>query len=125
MKEGTLFWRMVTMGFAALFAVTGGYAVSSSAQFSPPAPEELPMFVDQLRVSFEEEIFETPLTDGQWENFRYALAFTFTTGTDEQWAAFKGKSGQDVDAFTWDVGRAIIIAQSQNYLDTVAEERGK
>ncbi len=111
------------MDFASTLALLIIMAVGTTAfaqQYAiPPAQEEevqMSSFIDQLRPSFEEDIFGSPLTDGQWLNFKIAIAFLITTADDAQWDVFKARSGQDIDEFQWGFVQALLIAEADAFL---------
>lgn len=99
--------------------ITAVFTVQAQNFALPETSEAMPGFIEQLRSSFEEDVFGSPLTDGQWQNFKIAVAFLITTADDAQWAAFKNRSGQDINEFQWVAVKALLTAEADAFLRSV------
>lgn len=112
--------RRTTFTLAVLVIMAVG-TTAVAQHFAIPAVQEekIPSFIEQLRPSFEEDVFGSPLTDGQWLNFKIAIAFLITTADDAQWATFKARSGQDIDETQWFFVRALLETEADALLQSV------
>ncbi len=111
---------VVTLAVLVIMAVgTTAIAQNYAVPVSQEEESQIPSFIEQLRPSFEEDVFGSPLTDGQWLNFKIAIAFLITTADDAQWATFKARSGQDIDETQWFFVRALLEAEADALLQSV------